>query len=644
MTPSLDFEHDVDFFRQIFNSIQQAVIVTTPNGNVVLWNEYATLLYGYSKEEALGKTTIELISPNELKHEHTEDLIEYSSGNIKTTEFIVKNKSGRTFPISVNASPIYNTEKEIVALVGISHEITKQKDNEKKRMESEEKFRMIAENTSDGIFISDHNGSIKYSTPAYRKQLGFDKDIELTLSVNEIYELVHPSDRVELFATIYKAIAEKQSELRYTFRAQHKNGHYIWREDHANFRYDENGNLLESYVIARDITEKKNAEIQLMQQNIELSIAKNKAEESERLKSAFLKNISHEVRTPLNAIAGFSDLLLRPNITPEKQKLFSEIVHKSMKQMLSVIENLITLAFIETNQIKFKSIEFDPNKLVCELFDEFKRLHIDPQKSHIEFAFNINTDVNITINNDFSHIKQIFNILLNNAFKFTSSGKIEIGYILCENHINFYVSDTGIGIPADKQEVIFKSFAQADDTIRQLFGGVGLGLSIAVGLIKLIGGKLTIESEESKGTKINFCLPIVQINNIEIKKTNTNKTDLQNIKVLVVEDELFNLMYIKELLSETGMTIVHASNGKKAVQQFKNQDFDIILMDLKMPIMDGFEATAQIRKINQTIPIIAQTAFSFKREDCIKAGFNDYVSKPFKQEQLLKLIEQYVGK
>lgn len=376
--------------------------------------------------------------------------------------------------------------------------------------------------------------------------------------------------------------------------------------------------------------------------NDALIIAKERAEESDRLKSAFLQNISHEVRTPMNAICGFSELLLDPNLTTKEYKQFSDIVQKSISQLLSVIENTITIAHIETNQLKLNNIEFDPNKLIKELFDEFEELKSKIGKSEIELIYTAENKIQTILACDYSRLKQVFEVLLDNSFKFTEKGKIQFGYEIIENQIVFFVTDTGIGIPKEKQEIILKSFTQADENIRHYFGGVGLGLSIAVGVLKLFGGQLTINSTENVGTNISFSLPF-NIAKQLLETTNKSSKNLENKNILIAEDEENNFRYIEELLFDTKIKIFHAKNGKEAIEVFINHKIDLILMDIKMPIMDGFEATREIRKINKTVPIIAQTAFSYKREECINSGFTDYITKPFKTNQLIQIITKNLG-
>jgi len=255
-----------------------------------------------------------------------------------------------------------------------------------------------------------------------------------------------------------------------------------------------------------NIIRRKNAELDTIK-------AKDKAEESDQLKTAFLENISHEVRTPMNAIIGFSALLLQPEIEDEEKKQCTDYLNKSTNQLLSIVDNTITLAQLVTKQIRVNTMSFCPEDLLSNLLNEYNTKKQIAEKSHLELILNITEKSLCKITNDYTHINQILNILLDNALKFTDSGTIEFGYYLKENRIIFYVKDTGIGIPENKQQIIFKSFTQADKNIRQSFGGLGVGLSIALGLVKILDGEIVINSMENIGTEIKISLPLeLQIN------------------------------------------------------------------------------------------------------------------------------------
>jgi len=538
--------------------------------------------------------------------------------------------------IEVSMNPIVANGKVIGASF-FGRNITGRKNQEQelinakeKAEESEYKVRSMFENTHTGILFFNAEGYILEANPAVLRIIG-SPSLEVTKQINLL--TFKPLMDVGFSQNIAKCIAERNvvsSDAVYTS----KWGRKVYMKYFLIPIISQN-KVTGVWANLQDLTD-------LWETQEELIYAKEKAEEGERLKSAFLKNISHEVRTPMNAIAGFSELLSRQNITIEERSQFNKIVNKSINQLLSVIENTITIAHIETNQLKINTMEFNPYKLVVELFDNYKRLQPAIEKSHIEFKINTALQSNVTIESDFTHITQILSILLDNAFKFTKKGKIELGYVLSESQIQFIVSDTGIGIPKDKQDIIFKSFAQADDTVRIAFGGVGLGLSIAAGLIKLLGGEMIINSELNSGTEIIVCLPLEHKKGAQYLDVSTKPINFKNITLLVVEDEEFNFLYIEELLAETGINIIHALNGLQALEAFRNQSIDIILMDLKMPVMGGFESTKEIRKTNKVIPIIAQTAFSYKREDCANAGFTDYIAKPFNQDELIKILQLYI--
>jgi len=533
--------------------------------------------------------------------------------------------------IQISMNPIIKDNKIIGAsFFGIN--ITKQRQQEAELIKAKEKAeynenynKMLFEILPTGLALTKMNGDLVYVNKAYTDIIGYSTEETLKLT----YWDITPSKYSEQEHIQLENLNTTGFFGPYEKEYIHKTGKLI--PVRLNGRIIETNNEKFIWSSIEDISEKKKSEKLLIE-------AKEKAEESDRLKSVFLKNISHEIRTPMNAIIGFSHLLSTHDNNIFKQKQFTEIVHKSLNQLLRVIENIITISQIETNQLKINSIVFNPNKIITEIFEEFKYLNT----KNINFKYTLQNNFEISLESDFTRIKQIFKALLDNSFKFTDTGTIEFGYNLIENQIVFFVKDTGIGIDKENQEIIFKRFAQADENVRELFGGMGLGLSIVKGLVKLIGGNLSIYSVREDGTEIKFSL---NINKKEISLNQNNKTDQTNFSnkiILIAEDEDFNFQYIEEILSGTGVVIIRAENGLRAVEIFKSQKVDLILMDIKMPLMDGFEATSEIRKINSKIPIIAQTAFSYKREECIKHGFVDYIAKPFNETSLIKIIEQHI--
>jgi len=621
--------------EKFWNSSIDGMAISNNEGIVIKANSQYFNIYGFSESEIIGQN-FAIIFPKEMREMANQQYKEVFNGNTIPPKFEsqIQRKDGIMRTVLSRIDFLYS-ENQKIALLSVITDITEQKIAEKQILEQNEILRLAFENDRVAWWDWDYaSGEVKFS-PNKATMIGYSVD-EFPTNVYKICDLIHPDDYNQTMQIMLEHLQGKAQFYEVIYRIKTKSNTYNYYYDFGKIiERASDGKPKRLFGIVFNINQQKIVEN-------ELHIAKTKAEESDRLKSAFLNNISHEIRTPMNAISGFTDLLLTPNISIEKQSYFAGIIQKSVKQLLNVVENTITISSIETNQLKFNKIDFDPNILILELFYDYKRLQPKIEKMHIELKLNITQNLNVSINNDFTRIKQIINILLDNAFKFTNSGEIEVGYTLETNLIKFYVSDTGIGISTDKQEIVLKSFHQANERIRQLFGGIGLGLSIAIGLIRFIGGKLLFNSVENKGTYIGFSLPL------ELTENNINHSDnkeinaLDKINLLVAEDEDFNFQFIKDLLFETKINIIRAVNGQRAVDIVKNQAIDVILMDIKMPIMDGFEATIEIRKINNRVPIIAQTAFSDKREDCLKAGFTDYLSKPFDEEQLLRILTKYI--
>ncbi|HCT30540.1 MAG TPA: hybrid sensor histidine kinase/response regulator [Bacteroidales bacterium] len=379
----------------------------------------------------------------------------------------------------------------------------------------------------------------------------------------------------------------------------------------------------------------------------ELLRAKEKAEENDRLKSAFLANISHEIRTPMNGLVGFSELIIQPDLDDESKKSYAEIINKSCNQLLSIINDVIDISKIETNQVTTN----ETNVLLNHLLSNIYQFFLPTAKSNnIQLVFankDINDDIAILV--DEVKLTQIMNNLVNNAIKFTSSGKIEFGYDINSEFLEFFVKDTGIGIEAKDYELIFDRFRQVDLGMARNYGGTGLGLSISKAFVEKMGGRIWLDSKVSEGTTFYFTIPYKPIINKEKKKLTINEKQLaiHDTNILVAEDEDINFMYVKVLLDSLGFKVVRAENGKRAVDIFTNNPkFDIILMDIKMPIMGGIEATKIIKSINASVPIIATTAYALSEEKdkFLAAGCDDYISKPLRPNDLMSVINKFINK
>lgn len=387
---------------------------------------------------------------------------------------------------------------------------------------------------------------------------------------------------------------------------------------------------------------------QIHKVNDELKNAKVKAEESDRLKSAFLANISHEIRTPMNAIMGFSGLLLEPKISKENLENFVQIINASSQQLLSIISDIIDISKIEAGQITIESELVDINVLMKELFATYNKL-VEFKKMELD-CFCEHPDELIQIESDGNRIKQVLCNLLNNAIKFTSEGRIEYGYKIKENFIEFYVKDTGIGITPEHHEFIFQRFMQEAGNDSHIYGGNGLGLSISKALVEKLGGTIYVNSELGTGSTFIFTIPYIKRSKKDLKPAQSiapnQLVNGNNKTILIVEDDKNSHDFISEILGATDIKLLHASDGKKAVELVNNHpEISLILMDIKMPIMNGYEAMELIKKIRPKLPIIAQTAYALSHDktQALKAGFDSYISKPIDKEILMQLMVSYLS-
>ena len=378
-----------------------------------------------------------------------------------------------------------------------------------------------------------------------------------------------------------------------------------------------------------------------------LKIALKKATESDRLKTAFLHNISHEIRTPMNGILGFTDLLKNPELTDTKQQKYIDIIRKSSKRLLSTLNDLMDISKLETGQINLNTSAININEELFNLYEFYK-----PEVVNKGIKLSINLErknEDLVIESDRPKFDAVVTNLLKNAIKYSNQGNIIFGYSIKNKVIEFFVSDTGIGIPKNRQKAIFDRFVQADIEDKNVYEGSGLGLSISKSYIEMMGGKIWVNSKEGSGSTFYFTLPLIK-ETIEKPKPqidNSNLSDLalsKKINVLIAEDDDYAFQYLNIILEGYFNTVYRATTGLQAIKICENHpELDLILMDIKMPIMNGYEATKSIRKFNKNIIIIAQTAYALmgNKEEAHTAGCNEYISKPIKKTKLIKYLKKY---
>lgn len=375
----------------------------------------------------------------------------------------------------------------------------------------------------------------------------------------------------------------------------------------------------------------------------ELIEAKERTEESDRLKSAFLANMSHEIRTPMNGILGFSKMLTRPNLPEEKKHLYSRILDDTGNQLLSLVNDILDISLIESGQLKISKESFNLNTLMSELYGLFST-----QAENRNLQFDLKTEFtneDANIETDKIRLNQILTNLLSNAFKFTPEGSVTYGYTLSDNNLKFYVRDTGIGIASENIDKVFERFRQEDLDMNRNFGGAGLGLSISKRLVELLGGRIWLQSRKGHGSTFCFTIPFSRSESGQKENGNPPQIAGKELTILLVEDDEVNRLYYEELLPEDQVTIIPCSDGMKAVDICaKDPSIDLVLMDIRLPGLNGLEATRMIRKFNMRLPIIAQTAFAMPddKEKALAAGCNDYLAKPVKEDEFWRIVAQYV--
>ena len=402
------------------------------------------------------------------------------------------------------------------------------------------------------------------------------------------------------------------------------------------------GQVIGGSCFGSDITLRKRVEIDLLE-------AKEKAEESDLLKSAFLANMSHEIRTPMNGILGFASLLKEPKLSGEVQEKYISIIEKGGVRMLNIINDIINISKIESGQMEIHKQETNINEQIEYIYTFFKP---EVEGKGMQFSFkNSLPSKEAIIKTDREKVYALLTNLVKNAIKYSEKGSIEFGYEKKINFLEFYVKDTGIGIPKDRQKAIFERFIQADIFDKNAYQGAGLGLSISKAYIEMLGGKIWVVSEKGIGSTFYFTLPYLietkdefAINEIS---SPVEESSINNLKILIAEDEDISEEYITIIVRKFGKEILSVKTGKEAVEACRNNpDIDLVLMDINMPDMNGYEATRQIRKSNKDVIIIAQTAYALSgdKEKAIEAGCDDYISKPINKSELLEKIENCLGK
>jgi len=625
-------------FRNFIENSTTGFMMTDETGAIIEWNEAMTKITNLTKPD-IAQLSIDDVYNKIINNSTNNDFINSLTNNLQSAletgasiifnridelklhvgENAVKYVENNFFPIKTSNG--WNIGCTLLDIT--EHKKIAQQDYLKSK---------ILDLVSDTVFLTDFTGNIHYVNDSITNSHGYSKSEIVKMKMRDISISEQDCGFDQVFADISKNVETTHESIHRT-----KNGKLISME--VSTRAVNIDGTQYMLCVARDISERKKMEHELID-------TKEKAEQSDKLKTLFLQNISHEVRTPLNAIIGFSELLTSVEKFEDLHRQYLNIIQQRGYDLLEIITKVMEISKLETGEVTIKETAANIDTLLNRLNTFVTGKLISENKTHIKYRVK-NLLTNNFIVADIDCLYQILMYMVENAIKFTNHGYVELGLFLRDGEtLQFYVTDTGIGIPPDKLPVIFERFRQVDDSASRKFGGVGLGLAIAKGLVEQMHGKIWVHTQQNQGSTFFFTIPYktfqettIQITTSKIKKN----YDWSGKQILIVEDDYSSYKYIDEVLRKTKVGVKRAANGIEAYEMCLENNFNLVLMDLQLPDMNGFEATELIKHYNSKILVIAQTAFVSPddRKRCIEAGCDDFLAKPVNSQKLLSMIEKY---
>jgi PAS domain S-box-containing protein len=603
------------------------IAVLDKDGKFFYLNEAHVKLFGYdSADELIGKTWREIYGPEEAKRIEKYIFPILASGKWQ----------GETLGRSKQGLPIYQeitlTYLPDVGMICICRDISQMK----QQLEELKKLAMVVENMIAMVVITNEKGIIEWVNPAFTKISGFSaQEAEGNTPEGLLYGKDTDPVTVESMRNAFANGKDYEGELlNYS-----KSGDPYWVKIQCKPLRDEAGNIIKYFFIQEDITEKRKMEIDLV-------LAKEAAEVSAVTKRRFLANMSHEIRTPINAIMGLSEQLHKANLSEDHHNLV-DIIYTSANNLLVVLNDILDLSKIEEGKLNIVSETFD-------IRDTFKRavqvLQHKADEKGIQLSLKIDDNLAPSLLGDPYRLNQVLLNIIGNAIKFTDHGSVKVNCSVLQQEdqkqvINIVVTDTGIGMDSSTLEKVFIAFHQGQQGFERRFGGTGLGLNICNNLVKLMEGEISIQSTQEKGTTVTLSIPFEISKKCIQPEEEIDFNSLAEKNILLVEDNKFNRLVASMILKKYKVILTEAENGEEAIHKIKSGSYDLVLMDMQMPVMDGLTATSLIRtQLKSKIPIIALTAHALEEEkhNCMAAGVNDFISKPFLEIQLITMINKWL--
>lgn len=752
-------EESDGFLENILNAVSEPIFVKNIEHKYVIVNDAYCNLIGYKKEDLIGRKDSEYFPESEVDVFIAKDNEVFKTGLSNVNEEPFTDREGKLH-IIITKKSLYTNKKGDKFVVGVINDITKQKLFQKALEESEEKYKFIVENSSEGISVVE-NDKIVFTSDMYHKYSGMKFEGENL--INAISKVVDKRDLEYVINEIARGRNEMLRNQTMIYRIRDKNDKTIWLMDEVKRIYDEFGNHIKSLIVSRDITERKIAEDKLIEserklreaqtiagignfetdlksmtwtsseilddifglndsfhytinnwlaiihsdyrekvadfltkirggdsgfdieykfvrqndgaerwaralgivktdlrnkpikiigtiqditdnKNLEIALsdAKDKAEASSRLKTAFLNNISHEIRTPLNGILGFGELISQSGLTHEAKKSYFKNLQKSTKRLVDTITDYMDISLLVSGSMNVNKRDLKLSEFINGIFDEYKEIF---NSKGINFSYVLPDEMkNFTLFSDHELLTKIMSHLLSNAYKFTKKGEVVFGLTDKRGRIEFFVSDTGIGIAKQNLSIIFENFSQESEGISRNYEGNGLGLSIVKGAVELLGGSINVVSEKDKGTELSFTIDSDDWKRSQEKNKLSDSISITKMPdVLIVEDDDINMYFLETTVKALNCKYKTATNGLEAVKVCKlDEGINLVLMDIKLPIMDGYTATAEIKKIRPDVVVIAVTAHAMAGDEskALESGCDGYLSKPITRGSLTNKIKE----